>query len=288
MRMFFKSIFVLLLFFSHTLSAQPALWQVEKNGITSYLFGTVHVGDESMQGLPDKVIRTLKQSRTLVVEVDIEKLSPRDMQARSQPFMTLPAGQTLRGELSGSNYARLRGYFAEKSIDIERFSQFTPWAVMLTMTQIEYQKAGFSDSHGIDKQILNLAKSQGKTIAELETLEQQLGMFAPLEAYADQMLNDTFKQLGDIDKYFFRLISAWKQGDIKTLESYYHETFDNSEFGRKSEQVMLIERNRKWLGKLDKQLTSEPSFVAVGALHLPTENGLLMLLQNQGFKISKI
>ena len=34
--------------------AAPALFKIEKQGASSYLFGTVHVGDASMKGLPQK------------------------------------------------------------------------------------------------------------------------------------------------------------------------------------------------------------------------------------------
>ena len=77
----------------------PALWQVEKNGVTSYLFGTVHVGDEAMKGLPSYVEQAISRSDKVVVEVDISALSPMQIQQRSMPLM-LRNGRTLETELS--------------------------------------------------------------------------------------------------------------------------------------------------------------------------------------------
>ena len=67
---------VLLLGFSQHALAEPGLWKVEKNGVASYLFGTVHVGDDSMKGLPSKVKKALDNSDKVIVEVDISAISP--------------------------------------------------------------------------------------------------------------------------------------------------------------------------------------------------------------------
>ena len=148
--------FILALFIATSFNsvAAPALFKVEKNGTSSYLFGTVHVGDASMKGLPEKVIKAIDQSEQVVVEVDISKLTPLQMQQRSMPFMMLKDGKTLQTELSKQNYNKLKDYFAKKSIDIAMFNGLKPWAVMVTMMQIEFQNAGFSDQTGIDKQVL--------------------------------------------------------------------------------------------------------------------------------------
>ena len=142
---------LLLLGFSQQVFAEPGLWKVEKNGIASYLFGTVHVGDKSMQGLPSKVTNALDKTDKVIVEVDISAISPVDMQRRSLPFMMLKDGKTLQSELSEANYAKLQKYFADKSIDIAMFKNLAPWAVMITMMQMEFQKVGFSDQFGTNK-----------------------------------------------------------------------------------------------------------------------------------------
>ena len=66
---------VLVLGFSQHVFAEPGLWKVEKNGVASYLFGTVHVGDTSMKGLPNKVTQALDNSDKVIVA-----LSPLDDQ----------------------------------------------------------------------------------------------------------------------------------------------------------------------------------------------------------------
>ena len=190
-----SQLFMVLLLLAYSVNgyAAPALFKIEKQGASSYLFGTVHVGDASMKGLPQKVTHALDNSNQVVVEVDISKLSPLQMQQRSMPFMLLTNGRTLQSELSEKNYQQLKDYFAKKSIDIAMFSNFKPWAVMLTIMQIEFQNAGYSDKNGIDKQILEYAQKHNIDIAELETVEQQLQMFDGLESLSNAMMTGTLE-----------------------------------------------------------------------------------------------
>lgn len=282
--------FILALFIATSLNcvAAPALFKVEKNGTSSYLFGTVHVGDASMKGLPEKVTKAIDQSEQVVVEVDISKLTPLQMQQRSMPFMMLKDGKTLQTELSKQNYNKLKDYFAKKSIDIAMFNGLKPWAVMVTMMQIEFQNAGFSDQTGIDKQVLAYAKKQNITIGELETLEQQLQMFDGMALLSNEMIEETFEQLADINTYFIKLVNAWKNGDMDTLTKYYNMSFDESNYGEISEQVMLVNRNNKWVEQLVPRLTNEKLFIAVGALHLPEQHGLIKQLTDAGFTITRL
>ena len=282
--------FILALFIATSFNsvAAPALFKVEKNGTSSYLFGTVHVGDASMKGLPEKVTKAIDQSEQVVVEVDISKLTPLQMQQRSMPFMMLKDGKTLQTELSKQNYNKLKDYFAKKSIDIAMFNGLKPWAVMVTMMKIEFQNAGFSDQTGIDKQVLAYAKKQNITIGELETLEQQLQMFDGMALLSNEMIEETFEQLADINTYFIKLVNAWKNGDMDTLTEYYNMSFDESNYGEISEQVMLVNRNNKWVEQLVPRLTNEKLFIAVGALHLPEQHGLIKQLTDAGFTITRL
>lgn len=282
--------FILTLFITISFNsfAAPALFKVEKNGTSSYLFGTVHVGDASMKGLPEKVTQAIDQSEQVIVEVDISKLTPLQMQQRSMPFMLLKGGKTLQTELSKQNYNKLKDYFAKKSIDIAMFNGLKPWAVMVTMMQIEYQNAGFSDQTGIDKQVLAYAKKQNITIGELETLEQQLQMFDGMALLSNEMIEETFEQLADISTYFIKLVNAWKNGDMDTLTQYYNMSFDDSNYGEISEQVMLVNRNNKWVEQLVPRLANEKLFIAVGALHLPEQHGLIKQLTDAGFTITRL
>ena len=278
----------LLLFFSQLVNASPALFKIQKGELTSYVFGTVHVGTPDMAPLPNHVFNAIDQSDKVIVEVDLSALHTTDIQKISRSFMLLPKGQQLTEHLSEEHYQKLKRYFLQAGIDIAHFHQHRPWAVMLTLLQLEYKKLGFSEQYGIDKQVLTYANSKQKQIIGLETLEQQLTMLSALEKLNHAMFQETFKHLNDIEFYFVDLVQAWKKGDMKALQKYYELSFDDSKYGQYSEQVMLIERNHQWMNTLVPVLEKQRTFIAVGALHLPQQDGLLRLLEQAGFKVTKL
>ncbi len=266
----------------------PTLWQIEKNNVTSYLFGTVHLGDADMNGLPTAVTNAIKKSQRVVVEVDLSKLSPMEIQQKSMQYMTLPAGKSLKTELSQENYNKLKTYLGKKGIDILLMDRIQPWGVMLTVTLMEYQNAGFSEQNGIDKQVLKLANEKQITVQSLETLDQQLTLFNQLSQYNDKLVSDSLEELAQMDSHFNKLINSWKRGDHNALEKYYRDTFTQDSYSAKTEQVLLVNRNQNWITQLKTPLTQTPHFIAVGALHLVAENGLVTLLRNEGFKVTKL
>ncbi|MCF6436599.1 TraB/GumN family protein [Pseudoalteromonas sp. MMG022] len=276
------------LLFSPLGHVAPALFKVEKNGVSSYLLGTVHVGTPKMEGLPQYVTQAINNSTQVVVEVDLTQLSAAQIQKRSAPFMQLPADKTLASEVSKKTYQTLKNYFGNAGVDITLFNQYRPWAVMVSMLQLEYQRLGFSEQYGIDKQVLAYAKKADKKVVSLETLEQQLAMLSALGQSGDAMFAETFKHLGDVEYYFVDLVDAWATGDMAKLTSYYHLSFDDSQYGQYSEQVMLIDRNNQWMKTLAPLLSERATFIAVGALHLPEQHGLIKQLKQQGFKVTRI
>lgn len=288
-RVFFALLLAFLIgFSSHSAALSPALFKVEKAGVTSYLFGTVHVGDKSMDGLPKKITQAIEQTDEVIVEVNIEALNAFEVQRRSMPFMTLPHGRTLKDEISAEHFEALKQYFAAKQINIALFDNLAPWAVMVTMMQIEYQNLGYQEDYGIDKQVIAYAKKHNKPIGELETLEQQLEMLSTLGVKGDLMISTSLAQLKDVEHYFLDLVNAWKKGDMDTLNKYYQLSFDDSDYGKFSEEVMLTQRNNNWVEQLTPRLTKESLFIAVGALHLPEKHGLITQLKAQGFKVTRL
>jgi hypothetical protein len=51
---------------------------------------------------------------------------------------------------------------------------------------------------------------------------------------------------------------------------------------------LLINRNLQMVERMIQQLQGGTTFVAVGALHLPGQKGLLQLLQDRGYTVSVV
>ena len=54
------------------------------------------------------------------------------------------------------------------------------------------------------------------------------------------------------------------------------------------ENALIYDRNKTWVQKLAAIMKAAPTFVAVGALHLPGDKGLLNLLKKQGYTVEAV
>ncbi len=90
---------------------------------------------------------------------------------------TLPEGQTLQELIGAEKYsavAKLAGSLDVPEIFIARLE---PWAAAMVLTQFALAKTGFDPQLGIDMQLMARARADGKEVAGLETVVDQLGIF---------------------------------------------------------------------------------------------------------------
>lgn len=254
---------------------QPALWQVEYQGSTSYLFGSVHIGKASWYPLPATVTDAFKQSTSLIVELNTLTHGEEVQQA-----MALPSGITLKQKLAANTYKKLQQYALAYGVPIKAFEQLKPWAAATIAAVLPYMKQGLSPVFGIDLHFINAATKQGKNIVELETVAFQLNML-------EQMFKD--------ESAFVQLLDA-PSGDAKALVEYWGagdmENLDRLTLAQISPQqldLLLYNRNRQWVSQLKKMLVNNQSyFMVVGAAHLTGQNGVPALLAAQGIKVKRI
>lgn len=275
-------------FFSALAISAPAIWKIEKSNNTSYLMGTVHMGDASMSPLASNIQSTLAKADVLYVEVDMSAISPEKANQVTMTKGLLPQGQVLTDVLSSKSYKRLEVYFGQVGIPMATFQQMQPWLVGLSIAQLEFSKLGYTPAHGIDSQLIANAKSAKKKVMEFETLEQQMGFFEMFSgANGEAFVNDGLDELQKIDNMGVVLMNSWKSGDYSGILRVYEESMKQTEFDKKAEKVLLTDRNLNWVPVIEKAAAKDTILVAVGAMHLVGDNGLITLLKNKGWRVTK-
>jgi uncharacterized protein len=91
------------------------------------------------------------------------------------------------------------------------------------------------------------------------------------------------------DSYFAgesRMIWEYMRDESYALPGYTRDQID-AEFAR-MEEALMITRNRAWIPVLTEAATRGPVFAAFGALHLSGEEGVLNLLQEEGFTLEQL
>jgi uncharacterized protein YbaP (TraB family) len=134
--------------------------------------------------------------------------------------------------------------------------------------------------------LVELAGKQKSEVIGLETLEEQMAIFDTIP-YKDQvkMLLTLIDSLPQARKEFKDLIALYKSENISEL---YQMTL-KSEFGMESNQdIMLFDRNKKWISRIQKLIADKPTIFAVGAAHLGGEKGVIALLRKEGYTLRPI
>jgi len=139
---------------------------------------------------------------------------------------------------------------------------------------------------GVEEELLKIAKQDKKEIKGLETIQFQASVFdsIPYQWQAKELLKN-IDSFSVYKKEFDDMLKLYKDQQLDSMQNMVGA----SEFGsEKYEDLLLNNRNKKWVSKLNGIMKSESVFVAVGAGHLTGEYGLINLLKKEGYKVEPL
>jgi uncharacterized protein YbaP (TraB family) len=245
----------------------------------SFLFGTIHVDDKRVKKLSHKVVKRFNESKTLCLEI----LPDRENQVGIGLAMLLPKGETLDGILGEPLFTRLSLELNRKGMTPLEAIHLKPWAAMVVLSR-PLKQGGLA----LDEQLYHWGMHQYKQLCALETLQEQLAVFDEL-AQEDQvtLLTDTLNNLDELKGINELLIQAYLRGNLDDIYRRSMEAEGSGDALSKRLRAKLIdERNQLMLKRILPILEKGKAFVAVGALHLPGDKGLLNLLRKQGYVVT--
>ena len=271
------------------------LWEVQGPEGTppSFVFGTIHVSDPRVVNLPSVVDESLAASRVFLPEISLDYMNLARLSA--EMFFPLGAGTTLEDILGADLFERTATALANYGIPYESARRMRPWAVIMILSstpaqQGQQQVSGDSAQPVLDMVLYQRARALGLDVVELESIEEQVGIFDGL-IEADQIelivraidSRSATAQLSieDLIRYY------QKRNLTPVLESIERENAASPLMARVNER-MLDRRNRQMVQRMDLHLRQGGVFVAVGFLHLPGTQGILHLLEVQGYALKRL
>jgi uncharacterized protein YbaP (TraB family) len=270
--------------------AQPArnfLWRVSSPAGSLYLVGSIHLLTKDYYPLSPALDKAFKDSDLLVEEADLAEMEAPASQFKLLTRGMLPANQSLETVVSPPTYAMVVKRAAALGLPIEPLKRFKPWMLAVTLVEMEWQKAGFDASLGLDRHFYDRAKADGKAVQGLETVDYQLSLFDEMtREQQDRMLAESLEDVEAERANIFKLTDAWKAGDAAAVERIMFEDLQDDPV---MYQRLLVDRNRAWLPKLDALFTrSGRAFVVVGAAHLVGPDGLLAMFRARGYQVAQL
>jgi hypothetical protein len=260
-----------------------AVWSIKGAHNTVYLAGSVHALPKDHAELPPQLERAYLASDAIVMEVDLDDLDPFEAVQFVTSNGTLPPPQSLADIVGADKYANIIKVADSLGLPELAIQRLEPWAAAMVLTQFALMKSGFDPQLGIDMQIADRARTDGKPIDGLESVTDQLSIFDSRSMdEQSKFLVDAAKDIPKMHDDLERLIAAWRSADLRGLEREFLK--ERAQAPALYDQL-LGARNRKWLPKIEALLDSDKNYlVLVGTLHFVGSDGLLELLAREGHK----
>ncbi len=267
---------------------QGLLWKVEKQGQqSSYVFGTMHVGDVEITTLAPLVQQAFSSARVLLTELKMDYATI----AAVMRNMYYEDERTLLAITGPELFEQVATRLAELGISRQAAIRMRPWAVMSVLGVAQLGNGDTSSGTGLDVQLYTDAMKQGKQVEALETADEQLSVFEnlPKQAKVD-MVRSAMADRQKTQAEFNKIREAYLARDLKRLLEMAEEEAkgEYGQFMQAFNREGIIERNHRMVSRMQKYLNDGSAFVAVGALHLPGDKGILRLLEQRGFRITSV
>jgi len=261
------------------------LWEVSGNGIAqkSYIFGTMHMMKKQDFFITDVMKEKLLACQSFVTEIDMN--IPLVQQLEVAKKMYLPETKTLQDYVTAEEFQKFKTIVIDsmhlKESKFEKYIRLKPFFMSAILSQ---HVAGKVKAY--EKELYKIAKNKGIPSDGLESFDFQFSLVdaTPIEEQAKSLVSEV-QDYKKTQQQFVVMVDAYKQQDLAKLYAYVMQSPEtNSEFS----ENFIFKRNQKWIPLIDEKIKKQSCFIAVGAAHLPGENGILRLLTQQGYTVTAI
>ncbi len=267
---------------AHPVYERGLLWKISGTGAApSYLFGTIHIEDPRVLALPAVVEEALNRSTSLILEADLDLTSIGGIATK----MVLTDGQTLRGILGPPLYREVEQLLERRGIPAVLTNTFKPWAAAVLLSTPASSSGVF-----LDRKLYLLAQQARKPIYGIETLDEQLALFDGLSGRNQiQLVRDAVAQHAQLPELIESLTRAYLRRDLAELVTLTESIQSPDQHTADTVKLRLItERNGIMVKRILTRLQEGGVFIAVGALHLPGDDGILRRLAARGLQLSAV
>jgi uncharacterized protein len=262
------------------------LWRVTKDGVTSWLYGTVHASRLEWVFPGTRVREAIAAADTFALEMD--PLDP-TLQERLTTALAARPGQDLPAPLRTRLARRLRS----ECLPDATLARFAPEMQIASLTITAARRDGLEAAYGTDVVLAGFAHGGGKPVVSLETPEEQArALLMPDARETVAMVQSTLDEMdsGRARTLMARVVKVWADADHDAL-AHYDQWCEcrNTPADAAMMKRLLDDRNPGLAERIaalhDK---GKPVFAAVGSLHMIGPVGLPALMAQRGFVVEKV
>lgn len=263
------------------------LWKISGNGLSapSYLFGTIHMLCKDDALLSDSLKNIIKNVKEVYFEVDLDNMFE---MLGVMSKMKMKGDTTLQDLLTEADYEKVKNYFETRGSMLP-FSMLETYKPMLAASTLQQGGLPCETTAMMEQVIMREAKEYNKPIKGLESMGYQASVLdsIPYKLQAEQLvsyIDNAINGTGD-DSELEEMLNAYKMQDLQKLEEMLMKSDPSIS---NYTDVLLYNRNRNWVHKLTDLMPQKSLLIAVGAGHLPGNEGCINLLRKAGYKVTPI
>ncbi len=261
-----------------------ALWSAAKDGRTSYLYTSIHLGKLDWIFHGPEVLKAFQQADALALEIDL--LDPRAMQRSA----TLQTQKTFK--LPADLQRRLRMQLQLACLPMQQMQAMHPVMQAFTAQIMKARHQGLEVAFAQEIALASMAQQSKKKIISLETVDQQMNALLPSDpresiAIVEQQLRQL--ETGSTQGLLAQLSEYWESGNVAQVERYEEWCqCMSTELERNYMRRLNDGRNPHMADRIASEHANQSLFTAVGMLHMTGSQSLPKLLEQRGFKVERI
>lgn len=135
----------------------------------------------------------------------------------------------------------------------------------------------------LDAYLTSLAYREGKEVIGLETIDEQLEAAKSLRSMIFKMFSSSRRRKAASGLDPDDLIVYYRSGDLEKISLLMNEVLSPEAYS-----VMIVQRNYRMAERAERHMKKGPTFIAIGAGHLPGKQGVIQLLRDRGFTVRPV
>lgn len=265
-------------------SAKTLLWKVSGKYLEkpSYLFGTMHILCEADAQLSENLKAVIRDAEQIFFEIDMD--NTQEMMGALK-FLSMNDGKRISQLLSQEDYEKVKKFFDDNKsmIPFAMMDRFKPYFVS---SMIGERMMACENTKGMETQIMAEADKYEKEIHGLETIAFQAGIFDSIPY--EKQARDLVMYVDSIESYknvLKSMTDVYREQDLEKMEQLMLKSDPGME---QYMDLLLYDRNHRWIDLMLSNMVERSTLFAVGAGHLPGDQGVIELLRKRGYEVTPV
>lgn len=264
----------------------------------SYLLGTLHLADPRVTDFSHRIRDALAASKVVALEAIEDGTHLRESMARDRDelkaALLAPEDRRANRLLDPGDFASLEALLDRRGLRRSAASQLKASVLALLLDLPSCAIRTDRSRPYADELVGIIARERKIPVVGLETLAEQLTILDGLTPDAERdLLVAMLRQQGHAEDLVETTIARYESGDIGELLAWMRAAGPFPGTGAAQTPPAFLDRlidarNLRMRDRALPLLAKGAAFVAVGAAHLPGEDGLLRLLEREGYKIELV